>query len=257
MTSTALITGASSGIGEAFARRLARDGTRLVLVARREDRLRALADELEVAHGVQVYVLPADLADPGTPARLLRSIEDLGLEVDLLVNNAGYGLRESMYDMPIDELHDFLQVLLRSWVDLVHGVLPGMLSRGHGRIINVASVASYLSVTARSLYGPIKAFILQWSKTMHLDLASRGVNTTALCPGYTATEFFDVNGARDRVQRVPKMLWLKPEVVVDQALRAVERGRPVCIPGFLYRCICRFAPLLPPRLRTPPHRRAV
>ena len=257
MSSTALITGASSGIGEAFARRLACDGSRLILVARREDRLRALAAELEAAHGIQVHVLPGDLADPETPNRLLRSIEDLGLEVDLLVNNAGYGLRESMYDMSIDELHDFLQVLLRSWVDLVHGVLPGMLSRGHGRIINVASVASYLSVTARSLYGPIKAFILQWSRTLHLDLSSRGINTTAVCPGYTDTEFFDVNGARDRVQRVPKMLWLKPEAVVDQALRAVDRGRPVCIPGFLYRCICRLAPLLPQKLRTPPHRRAV
>ncbi len=257
MTSTALITGASSGIGEAFARRLARDGVHLVLTARREDRLRSLAEQLQADHGVQVHVLPADLADPGTPARLLRSIDELGLQIDLLVNNAGYGLRESMYDMSIDELHDFLQVLLRSWVDLVHGVLPGMLSRGRGRIVNVASVASYLSVTTRSLYGPIKAFVLQWSKTMHLDLAPRGINTTALCPGYTETEFFDVNGARDRVQRVPKMLWLKPDAVVDQALRAVERGRPVCIPGFLYRCICRFAPLLPPRWRTPPHRRAV
>ena len=257
MTCTALITGASSGIGEAFACRLARDGVELVLVARREDRLQALAARLRSEHGIEVHVLPGDLADPGTPARLLRSIHELGLEVDLLVNNAGYGLRESMYDMSIEELHDFMQVLLRSWVDLVHGVLPGMLSRGNGRIINVASVASYLSVTSRSLYGPIKAFILQWSKTLHQDLASRGVNTTALCPGYTQTEFFDVNGARDRVQRVPKMLWLKPEAVVDQALRAVDRGRPVCIPGFLYRCICRFAPLLPARLRTPPHRRAL
>ena len=257
MTCTALITGASSGIGEAFARRLARDGVELILVARREDRLHALADRLRSEHGVEVHVVPGDLADPGTPARLLRSIDEMQLEVDLLVNNAGYGLRESMYDMSIDELHDFMQVLMRSWVDLVHGVLPGMLSRGHGRIINVASVASYLSVTSRSLYGPIKAFILQWSKTLHQDLASRGVNTTALCPGYTQTEFFDVNGARDRVQRVPKMLWLKPEAVVDQALRAVDRGRPVCIPGFLYRCICRFAPLLPASLRTPPHRRAL
>ena len=118
-------------------------------------------------------------------------------------------------------------------------------------------MASYLSVTTSSLYGPIKAFVLQWSKTLHLDLAARGINVTALCPGYTDTEFFDVNGARHRVQRVPKVLWLKSEDVVDCALRAVARGRPVCIPGFLYRCICRFAPLLPARWRTPPHRRAV
>lgn len=257
MSRTALITGASSGIGEAFARKLAGDGYELILVARRADRLRELADTLSEAHGVNVHVLPGDLADPAVPQRLLQSISDKKLNVDMLVNNAGYGLRGSMYDMPIEELHDFLQVLLRSWLDLAHGVLPGMLDRSHGRIINVASVASYLSVTPKSLYGPIKAFVLQWSKTMHADLNHRGIHVTALCPGYTRTEFFDVNGARDRVQRVPKMLWLKPEAVVDQALRAVERGRPVCIPGFLYRCICRFAPLLPPKLRTPPHRRAM
>jgi short-subunit dehydrogenase len=257
MSSTALITGASSGIGEAFARRLAGDGYGLVLVARREDRLQSLADELSELHGVEVHVLPGDLSDPATPQRLLESISDLGLNVDMLVNNAGYGLQGSMYDMPIEELHEFLQVLLRSWLDLAHGLLPAMLDRGHGRIINVASVASYLSVTPKSLYGPTKAFILQWSKTMHADLKQRGIHVTALCPGYTRTEFFDVNGAREKVQRVPRLLWLTPDRVAKDALRAVERGRPVCIPGVLYAIICRLAPLLPSGLRTPPHRRGV
>ena len=257
MSRTALITGASSGIGEAFARKLAGDGYELILVARRADRLRELADTLSEAHGVNVHVLPGDLADPAVPQRLLQSISDKKLNVDMLVNNAGYGLRGSMYDMPIEELHDFLQVLLRSWLDLAHGVLPGMLDRSHGRIINVASVASYLSVTPKSLYGPIKAFILQWSKTMHADLNHRGIHVTALCPGYTRTEFFEVNGAHEKVRRVPRLLWLTPDRVAADAIRAVERGRPVCIPGVLYGLICRLAPLLPLGLRTPPHRRGV
>ena len=257
MASTALITGASSGIGEAFARQLAKSGHTLILVARREDRLQAIADELSEAHGVHVHVLPADLSDPDVPAKLLRSLADLDLTVDMLVNNAGYGLWRSMYDLPIDELHQFLQVLLRSWIDLAHGLLPGMLERGHGRIINVASVASYLSVTPKSLYGPIKAFILQWSKTMHADLSSQGVHVTALCPGYTRTEFFDVNGSREKVQRVPRLLWLTPERVAVDAIHAVERGRSVCIPGVMYKIICRLAPMMPLAWRTPPHRRGV
>lgn len=257
MSRTAFITGASSGIGAAFARLLAAEGCTLVLTARREDRLESLAEELRAAHGIEVHVLPGDLAHPETPRRLADAVSDLGLEVDILINNAGYGFGGSMHEQPLPELHDFLQVLLRSWVDFVRLFTPGMVERGQGRVINVASVASYLSVTTGSMYGPIKAFILQYSKTLHLDLARHGVNVTALCPGYVRTEFFEVHGTSERLKRVPGFMWLDPDRVVRAAWRAVERGRAVCVPGFFYKIIIRLAPMLPARWRTPPHRRRV
>ncbi|MBM44310.1 MAG: dehydrogenase [Phycisphaerae bacterium] len=257
MARTAFITGASSGIGASFAHLLAAEGCNLVLTARREDRLMSLAEELRARHGVDVHVLAGDLADPGTPVRLHESIKDLGLEVDILVNNAGYGFGGTIHEQPLQDIHDFLQVLLRSWVDLVRLLSPGMLERGHGRIINVASVASYLSVTSGSLYGPIKAFILQYSRTLHLDLGPRGVNVTALCPGYVRTEFFEAHGSADRVSRVPGFMWLDADRVARAAWKAVERGRAVCVPGLLYKVLIRLVPLLPARWRTPPHRRRV
>jgi short-subunit dehydrogenase len=257
MARTALITGASSGIGTAFARLLAAEGCNLVLTARREDRLQSLAKELTSAHGVEAHVLPADLADPGTPVRLHQSIKDLGIEIDILVNNAGYGFAGTIHEQPLQDIHDFLQVLLRSWVDLVRLLSPGMVERGHGRIINVASIASYLSVTSGSLYGPVKACILQYSRTLHLDLADRGVHVTALCPGYVRTEFFEAHGSAERVRRVPGFMWLEADRVARAAWNSVERGRAVCVPGLLYKVLIRLVPLLPARWRTPPHRRRV
>ncbi len=246
MTRVSVITGSAAGIGAAFARRLARDGDVLVLLDLEESRIRALAAELKAAYGVQVHVLVEDLADPDTPKRVLQAIEALDLEVDMLVNNAGFITDCLIQDMPIEQMHECLQVMLRSCVDLAHGLLPGMRTRGHGRIINIASIYAFIPwLSWDGLYGPIKAFILQWSRKLNLDMAADGVHVTAICPGFTRTELWR---ERSKQPSVPKMLWLNPETVAEQALRAVDRGRPVCIPGFLNRCLCRFAPLLPARL---------
>ena len=242
MSGSVCITGCSRGLGRALAVEFADRGWKVAGGARSKGCIEELKAELGPGSHLQIL-------DVSVPEQVdsfaIATMERIGCP-DLLVNNAGFITGRSMYDMPIEQLHDCLQVMLRSWVDLAHGLLPGMRARGHGRIINVASIYAFFPWMAwDGLYGPIKTFILQWSRKLNLDMAADGVHVTAICPGFTRTELWR---RRSKQPSVPKMLWLNPETVAEQALRAVDRGRPVCIPGFLNRCLCRFAPLLPARL---------
>lgn len=243
----ALVTGASSGIGAAIAREYARRGKPLVLVARREDRLRALAAEL--SGQVPCEVVAADLADPAAPARLFAQTRDRGLFVDTLVNNAGYGVPGRFLSADWKTHADFLQVLLTSVAHLSHLYLPAMEAAGRGRILNVASLAGLVPATAgHTLYGATKAWLIRFSETLDQETRPRGVVVTALCPGMTYSEFHDVNGMRAKVAQLPKGLWLTSEQVARLGVDASEAGAPRIITGRANRLIAGLSKYLPDRL---------
>lgn len=241
----ALVTGASSGIGEAIAREYARRGVPLILTARRLDRLERLGAELGAR--VPVTVIAADLADPEAPRRLVEEIHARGLRVEALVNNAGYGVpgRYLSSDWPTHAA--FLQVMVTAVAELTHRCLPDMEAAGRGRILNIASVAGLIPGSAgHTLYGAAKAWMIRFSESLALESAPRGVHVTALCPGFTYSEFHDVAGTREQVSRsLSKSMWLQADEVARQGIDAVEAGHVLCIPGWRYRLIRWLAKLLP------------
>ncbi|MEG3789204.1 SDR family oxidoreductase [Lysobacter sp. CCNWLW3] len=248
-TPYALITGASAGIGAALAREYARRGVPLVLTARREERLQALAAELR--DRVAVEVIAADLADPAAPARLQAETRRRGLAIGHLVNNAGYGV-PGRYLADDWKVHaDFLQVMVTAVAELTHRYLPEMERRGHGRILNIASLAGLAPPSAgHTLYGAAKSFVIRFSQSLALESRPRGVHVTALCPGFTYTEFHDVNGMRERISRLPKWLWLDADTVARLGVDAVERGDARCITGTANKIVAGLTKVLPERVAT-------
>ncbi len=246
---TALITGASAGIGAAFAHAYGKRGVNLVLVARREERLRQLAEALTQEHGVSVQVLAGDLADPETPQRLFGALAGRGIQIDMLVNNAGYGVPGKFGDASWQQHRDFITVLIAAYAHLAHLFLPGMVERGHGRIINVASLAGLIPPSAgHTLYGAAKAFTIAFSESLRLENLDTGVHVTALCPGFTYSEFHDVTGTRELVSQMPGWMWLDAAEVARQGVEAVERNAPVHVTGRINRFIAFLARHLPQSL---------
>lgn len=243
----ALVTGASAGIGAALARGLAARGYDLVLTARRRDRLETLAEEVRLRFGVEALVLPEDLADPAAPERLLAAVDAAGRDVDALINNAGYGLPGVFAETGWQEQADFLQVLLHAPTELAHRSLPGMTDRRFGRILNVASLAGLLpGARGHTLYAATKAYLVRFSQSLHLETLNLGVHVSALCPGFTWSEFHDVNGTRDLArQSTPAWLWMGADEVAEAGLEALEANRPVCVPGAPNKAIAALAKLLP------------
>ena len=241
-----LVTGASAGIGEAFARLYARQGHDLVLTARRAERLEKLAEELRELHDTDVQVVPADLAEPGAVDRIIAAVEARGRDVDVLINNAGYGLPGGYAETAWSDQHAFLQVLLTSVCEMTHKLLPGMLSRGYGRIVNVASLAGLIpGMPSHTLYGPTKAFLVRFSQGLHGETLGTGVHVTALCPGFTWSEFHDVNGTRQETSKIPKWMWLDADTVAELGWRAVEADHAVRVtgaPNKLIAAICKVVP---------------
>ena len=239
-----LVTGASSGIGADISREYARRGRPLVLVARRRERLDALAAEL--APQVPCVVIAADLSDPAAPATLFAETQARGLFVETLVNNAGYGVPGRYLSTDWKTHADFLQVLMTSVAHLTHLYLPAMEAAGRGRILNVASLAGLVPPSAgHTLYGATKLWLIRFSETLHLESSPRGVHVTALCPGMTYTEFHDVNGMRDKVSKLPKGIWLTSAEVARLGVDAVEAGRPRVVTGRANRLIAGLSKYLP------------
>lgn len=233
---TALVTGASSGIGKAFAELLAQRGYAVVLTARRGDRLDTLAAELKAKHGVATHAVVADLSQPAASQHIAAELASRGLTIDLLVNNAGYGVPGSYVNVAWIEHERFMQVMVTAVLDLTYRLLPGMIQRGWGRIINVASVAGMLSAPAgHTLYGASKAFLIRMSEALDAENAPKGVHVTALCPGFTLSEFHDVLGTRDRMNKMPGFLWLKADDVAREGYDAVMKGQSVVVNGAVYR----------------------
>ncbi|MGE0859822.1 MAG: SDR family NAD(P)-dependent oxidoreductase [Gammaproteobacteria bacterium] len=240
----ALVTGASAGIGAEFCRQLAARGHDLVMVARRGERLAALARELETRHGVATWHVPVDLGEPDAIARLLAVLPDA--PVTLLVNNAGYGVPGRYLDSAWEVHARFQRVMIDAVAELTHALLPGMLRVGQGRVINVASLAGLLPGSAgHTLYGASKAWMIRWSESLAFEYRSRGLGVCVLCPGFTYSEFHDVTGTRAQVARLPPWLWMSARDVVAAALAASDAGQLLCIPGRVNRLLARAARWLP------------
>lgn len=243
-TGYALVTGASAGIGQAIAREYARRGKRLILTARRADRLQALAAEL--GRQVACEVIVADLADPAAPAQLHAETVARGLHVDTLVNNAGYGVPGAYLSSDWNTHAQFLQVMVTAVADLTHGFAPAMREAGHGRILNIASLAGLVPASAgHTLYGASKALMIRFSECLALELRPHGVHVTALCPGFTWSEFHDVNGMRQSISQLPRWLWMDADAVARAGIDAVERGDLRHVPGGINRVIAGLCKLLP------------
>ncbi|MGZ8406404.1 MAG: SDR family NAD(P)-dependent oxidoreductase [Caulobacteraceae bacterium] len=242
-----LITGASAGIGAAFARIYAEHGYDLALTARREDKLKELAAEIELRSGAEVLVIPADMADRDAPERILAAIAAEGRTVAALVNNAGYGLSGPFASTEWSAQAAQLQVMLIGVCELTHRVLPAMTAARFGRIVNVASLAGLIPGSpGDTLYGPIKAFLIKFSQGLHLENRESGVHVSALCPGYTYSEFHDVNGSRARLnQSIPAWAWMGADEVAAYGYEAAEANRPVCVPGAPNKAVAALSKLIP------------
>ncbi|HEV7887854.1 MAG TPA: SDR family oxidoreductase [Acidimicrobiales bacterium] len=239
---TALVTGASSGIGLAFARKLAATGHDLVIVARSKDKLDELADEVRV----NVEVLPADLTDPAQVANVEARLTDASRPVDLLVNNAGSGTNGLFADTPIDVLDREVALDVIAPMRLTHAALPGMIARGSGGILNVASIAAFQAGPLNAVYSASKAFVLYLSEAVHEEARKSGVHVTVLCPGATRTEFQQRGGFT--AGKMPDFLWDQPETVVAHALKALARNQAVCVPGVLNKISTTTSHLAPRRV---------
>jgi short-subunit dehydrogenase len=228
---TALVTGASSGLGEAMARQLAERGYGVTLVARSEDKLRDLAGELAATHGVRTEAIAADLSDAAARDRLAAEIDQRGLAVEILFNNAGFGTYDDFVDSPLERELEMTRVNVEAVVDLTGRYLPGMVQRGRGAIVNTCSTASFQPIPGNAAYAAGKAFALSFTEALHIEAKGRGVTVTALCPGPVRTGFQDASGAHDFAKTLPKPMWKTPEKVVAAALKGAERGKRVVVPG--------------------------
>lgn len=228
-----LVTGASAGIGAAFARAYARRGHDLALVARRADRLEALAGELAASHGIEAFAVPADLSLFEGHAPVLSAIAARGRVVDGLVNNAGFGIAHSFTGVPWERQRDFLMTMVVNACGLAYGVIPGMVERGHGQIINVASVAAWSpGVAGNSLYPGVKMLGVKFSQALDAEYRGKGLRVTAICPGFTKTEFGAVAGVQHIMDSEPRAFSQTADEVAEIAIAANERGRVVVIPGW-------------------------
>ena len=249
---TAVVTGASSGIGEAIARDLAGRGHGVTLVARSTDKLTALAAELR-SMGVRAEVLPADLTDRAVRAGLLDQVVELGLVPDILVNNAGLSTvgRAAQAD-PRAEMN-MIELDVVAVVDLTVRFLPGMVERGRGGILNVASTAAFQPLPGQAGYGGCKAFVLSYTRSLGGELKGTGVTATALCPGPVDTGFGEAAGFdKDEAEAsLPSFMWERPEAVAKTGIDALAAGHPVAIPGTANRIGATFAHLAPKRFLVP------
>lgn len=224
---TVLVTGASSGIGEAFARNLANRGANLILTARSEDKLRQIAEALSEEHAIEVAVFPADLSLSGTPQQLWEQVQAASLSVDVLINNAGFGKCGDFLAYDYESYQDMLNLNIKALVGLTHLFLPSMLEKGDGGVINVASTAAFQPIPYLSTYCATKAFVLSFSESLWGEYQEDGLTVLALCPGNTATNFAEVANAD-----VAQMTRAETaETVVEVGLRAFLKGRHYVIPG--------------------------
>jgi short-subunit dehydrogenase len=234
----AVVTGASSGLGAAYARALGQRGHELVLVARRRKRLEIMAAEAAVKHGVTAEILPADLSDPGELARVVERVQSLP-NLQFLVNAAGFGLHGAFSAADVERELEMIRLHVVASVRLAHAALPAMLRRRDGAIVNVASLGAFVPLPGFATYGATKAYMVSFCRSLAIELEGTGVRVQALCPGFTRTEFQNRQGAD--LSLVPKFMWMSPEQVIDGSLQALERNQVVCVPGFLNRMAVRLA----------------
>ncbi|MBK1615158.1 short-chain dehydrogenase [Rubrivivax gelatinosus] len=233
---TALVTGASAGIGEALARRLAHEGFALVLVARRQARLDELAAALKVEYGVRVDAVACDLAHAGAAAELAATLARKRRRIDLLVNNAGVLEQNPFVETPVSRQRELVDLNVGAVVEMLAAFVPAMLDRGHGRVLNVASIAAFQPLPGLATYAATKAFVLSLTEALAEELRGSGVSATALCPGITATSMLETAAARNpRLSRLPPALVGDADAVAAEGVRACLAGEVVCVPGWINR----------------------
>lgn len=230
MTRTALITGASAGLGLEFAKLFAADGHNLVLVARRQEKLEALADELESAHGVEISVVAQDLSLPEAPQQVFDTVRDAGTHIDFLVNNAGLGNKGLFHESALEREMSMVHVNMGALTALTRLFLPGMIARGFGRVLNIASTAGFQAGPGMSVYFATKAYVISFSEGLSFELKGTGVTVTAHCPGATHTEFAKEAGIENTLL-VKVGAADAPSTALD-AYRAMNRGKVIAIHGF-------------------------
>jgi short-subunit dehydrogenase len=239
---TALITGASSGIGAEFARHLAKPDCTLILVARHVEHLQSMKTELEKS-GTTVETLPADLATEEGIQAVAQKIKSLP-ELDLLINNAGFGITGAFASEPLEALADMLRVHDEAPMRLTHAALQGMLTRKQGAIINVSSISGFLSMGGGVMYGATKAFLNTFSMALHKGLRGTGVKIQVLCPGFTHTEFHEPNELMKMdTKKIPAFMWMDAREVTAVSLKALERNQAVVVPGILFKITVLLARL--------------
>ncbi len=240
---TALITGASGGIGLELSRLFARDGYNLILVARSAEKLQTLARELEQAHGITVTVLPADLSQPGAAQEIYNQVRAKGIRVNALVNNAGFGILDTLATARLEDSLEMIQLNVTSLTVLTQLFLPDMIKQRSGQIMNVGSTGSFSPVPAMAVYAAAKAYVLSFSEAIAEELRGTGVTVTALCPGVTITGFQSRSGVGG--SRMVAMGSMTAEQVAITGYRALKRGQPVIVPGFLNSLMIFFTHLMP------------
>lgn len=241
---TALITGATSGIGAAFARRFARDGYALILTGRRAEEIGAVADTLRSEHGVDVRVILAELSETAGQDRVLAAIRETP-RLEVLVNNAGFGLRGRFHEAPIDDLVRMLNVHAAATSRLTHAALPPMLARGSGAIINVSSIAAFQPYPGNAMYGASKLFVTGLSEALHIELRGTGVRVQALCPGLTRTDFQARLGEPPNYPDRGLRRAMNADEVVESSLAALAKDQAVCVPGLHNRFVTLMTRKLP------------
>jgi uncharacterized protein len=253
--STCLVTGASSGIGAEIARELASRGHGVTLAARREERLRELADELEQEHGVRAEVVAADVSDGPGREGLVRELIERGLTVEVLVNNAGFGSGGRFDRLDGDREVSMVRTNCEAVVGLTSAFVPAMVERGRGAILNVASLIAFQPVPFQATYGASKAFVLSLTDALHEELRRTGVTVAAVCPGPVRTEFGEAGGFGGAEDRIPGLLWLDAEKVARDAVACIERGDRVAVPGPVNQLAALYGQHLPRALLLPLVRR--
>jgi short-subunit dehydrogenase len=239
----ALVTGASGGIGRAFALALGERGHDLVLVARDTARLEAVAKEIEAGSGAASEILTADLSDSGALATVEARLADPARPVDVVVNNAGFGTYGKFTDLPVDREAQEIRLNVVALMRLTHAGLAGMVARGTGGVINVASIGGLQPTPGYATYGATKAFVISFTEALHEELKGTGVRCMVLSPGFTRTEFQDNAGVDP--SEVPSFMWQDASTVVDHALRAFDKGRASCVPGALNAMTAAFTSVSP------------
>ncbi|MEC7118915.1 MAG: SDR family oxidoreductase [Pseudomonadota bacterium] len=246
---TVLITGASSGLGAEFARQYAAQGYQLILVARRLDRLQALIDTLQTQHSQSMWAIACDLSEVGAVAELMDEIAGEELSIDILVNNAGYSPKEGFTEQSLLVVQAQLQVMVNALTELCHAVLPHMQAQGFGRIINVSSLAAFAPPGRGTMYSAIKQYGLSFSQSLDMAVKPHGIHVTALCPGFTHTEFHETMQVSEQAAKIPNFLWGDVEEVVRAAIAAVESGKPVITPKVVNQIIAAFSKRMPEAVR--------
>jgi len=237
MSNYALITGASAGLGTEFARQLASKGLNLVLVARRGDKLKAVAEELAAEHNIDVRTFSADLSTPEAPQTLYQFCQAENIQVEWLINNAGVAGEDLFEERDWSKHEAFYRLMMTSIAQLCHLFVPDMKERKAGYILNVASVAGRVPRSGGCNYGPVKAYIVALSEDLAVTLAPYNIKASALCPGYTHTDFHETAGLMEMKNKMPKWLWYDASVVVREGIKALEAGKPVFVSGRLYRWV--------------------